>query len=174
MRSSLIGILLSISVSNTHGWGRELHYVIGDIAGNLLDGEYAEYIQDLFGYPKKGKQYIAEQLSNISANADSVYKSPYKKYRRYHYGHATVDFKAPEKYPNQCIVKGIALFSAMAGDIKKPKDERAFAIEMLVHLMGDIHQPLHMGLWSDRGGNRITNIWQSYDQYIPKKKKTNT
>jgi len=170
MRFMIIVLLINF-VSYTYGWGREVHYIIADIAGSFLPDRHARYIQDLFGYTKKGNEYISEQLASISANADDVYKYPYKKYRRYHYGHATMDFKVPEKYPNQCIVTGIALFSAMAGDIVKTNEERAFAIEMLVHLMGDIHQPLHMGLRSDLGGNRIPNVWQSYDQYIPMKKK---
>lgn len=33
--------------------------------------------------------------------------------------------------------------------------DEAFALKMLVHLVGDIHQPLHVGRGDDRGGNDI-------------------
>ena len=34
------------------------------------------------------------------------------------------------------------------------KDE-AFALKCLIHLVGDIHQPLHVGKEGDRGGNKV-------------------
>lgn len=35
------------------------------------------------------------------------------------------------------------------------KAEEAIALRMFVHLMGDLHQPMHMGHATDLGGNRI-------------------
>jgi hypothetical protein len=159
-----------------YGWGQEVHYIIGYIAGNLLPKWHARYIEDLFEYRTKGQLPIAELLASISADPDKK-EYPYKEYEYYHYGHATPTFKTPWNYntmcghpknPDKCVVRGIAIFSAMAGDINKTNPERAFAIEMLVHLMGDIHQPLHMGLWEDLGGLRIEDVWESYDPYISK------
>ena len=36
---------------------------------------------------------------------------------------------------------------------QSPADERAKALGMLFHWVGDIHQPLHTTTWNDRGGN---------------------
>jgi hypothetical protein len=38
------------------------------------------------------------------------------------------------------------------------------ALALLVHLVGDIHQPLHVGRGPDRGGNTITVEW--FDEYV--------
>jgi hypothetical protein len=37
-----------------------------------------------------------------------------------------------------------------------PLRERIFALAFVVHLMGDLHQPLHAGDRADLGGNRVT------------------
>lgn len=44
------------------------------------------------------------------------------------------------------------------------KDE-AFALKCLVHLVGDIHQPLHVGKEGDRGGNSVDVefYWEKYN-----------
>lgn len=36
------------------------------------------------------------------------------------------------------------------------KAQEALALKMLVHLMGDLHQPMHMGRKTDLGGNRVS------------------
>ena len=36
---------------------------------------------------------------------------------------------------------------------RAPDVERLVALKYVVHLVGDIHQPLHVGLASDKGGN---------------------
>jgi len=38
-------------------------------------------------------------------------------------------------------------------DSTRPVEERRKALRLLVHLVGDLHQPLHVGDNSDRGGN---------------------
>lgn len=52
---------------------------------------------------------------------------------------------------DKCVVQAIHTFSKVltAG---KEKD-KLLALRMLIHIIGDIHQPLHAGLREDRGGN---------------------
>jgi hypothetical protein len=40
-------------------------------------------------------------------------------------------------------------------DAKQPVQSRLEAIKFLIHLVGDIHQPLHVGRKADKGGNEI-------------------
>lgn len=50
-----------------------------------------------------------------------------------------------------CVVEAIKRFKKIArsgSDI-----ERTLSLRMLIHLIADIHQPLHAGLYEDRGGN---------------------
>ncbi|MBT3585563.1 MAG: S1/P1 nuclease, partial [Halobacteriovoraceae bacterium] len=57
------------------------------------------------------------------------------------------------------------LVTALEQNIEKLKDhatpnaEKAFAIKFIVHLMGDLHQPMHVGNGLDRGGNNCKVIF---------------
>ncbi len=44
-------------------------------------------------------------------------------------------------------------FSATVKDESASRDERALALRFIVHIIGDLHQPLHVGNGEDRGGN---------------------
>lgn len=52
-----------------------------------------------------------------------------------------------------CIVDKIGQFIAELRDPVMPAAERRLALQFLLHLMGDVHQPLHVADDRDRGGN---------------------
>lgn len=52
---------------------------------------------------------------------------------------------------DKCIVEAIKTFSRVAKT--GSRKEQRLALRMIIHLIGDIHQPLHAGLKEDRGGN---------------------
>src|SRR5262249_55712110 len=53
-------------------------------------------------------------------------------------------------------------FRAILKDPKRSVEDRRFALRFLVHLVGDLHQPLHVGDNHDRGGNDTQVRW--FDQ----------
>lgn len=58
-----------------------------------------------------------------------------------------------------CIVDKIAQFVAELQDPATPVDERRLALKYLLHLVGDLHQPLHAADNLDRGGNAVDVVW---------------
>ena len=48
-------------------------------------------------------------------------------------------------------------------DSNTTNEDKAFYLKFLVHLIGDIHQPLHVGRAEDRGGNDIRVKWFGKD-----------
>ncbi len=44
-------------------------------------------------------------------------------------------------------------------DTSSDKESKAFHLKLLVHFVGDLHQPLHLGQEIDRGANRIYVKW---------------
>lgn len=63
------------------------------------------------------------------------------------------DIKA--ECPNgQCVTTQIPRMARMLKDQKLPVRERVQALAFLVHLVGDMHQPLHIADTGDAGGNR--------------------
>lgn len=52
-----------------------------------------------------------------------------------------------------CVVAAIGRQASVLRDHRRPAAERAKALKFLVHLVADVHQPLHSGFAEDRGGN---------------------
>jgi hypothetical protein len=57
-----------------------------------------------------------------------------------------------------CIVDKINQFTAELKNSKLDFEERLFALKFLLHLVGDLHQPLHTADNNDRGGNEV-KVW---------------
>ena len=53
-----------------------------------------------------------------------------------------------------CVVSKLAEFRAILKDRSKPRAERQKALRFVVHLVGDLHQPMHVGDNYDRGETR--------------------
>ncbi len=57
------------------------------------------------------------------------------------------------------MVEAIQRFERVLRNRGSGRKERVDALRFLVHFVGDIHQPLHAGYASDRGGNDIRVRW---------------
>ena len=76
----------------------------------------------------------------------------------WHYQNISVcgDFDITANCPDgNCVTAQIARQQAILADRARPASERAGALAFLVHFVGDMHQPLHVGDKSDRGGNDV-------------------
>jgi hypothetical protein len=72
---------------------------------------------------------------------------------------------------NQCIIPVIDSFERVLADTAASRNDRAEALRFLLHLIGDLHQPLHVADNGDKGGNdtqvrlaeRGTNLHKAWD-----------
>lgn len=62
-----------------------------------------------------------------------------------------------------CIVGAIHRFRRELGDATASDSARAEALRFLMHFLGDMHQPLHVGDRGDRGGNDFKVRWRKKD-----------
>jgi hypothetical protein len=53
------------------------------------------------------------------------------------------------------VLEALARFEKTLANPVRPRAERADALRFVVHLAVDVHQPLHVGRASDRGGNEV-------------------
>jgi nuclease S1 len=60
-----------------------------------------------------------------------------------------------------CAVRALETQSLRLGNRRLAKVERLEALKWVVHLIGDLHQPLHTGYAFDRGGNDFQINWLS-------------
>lgn len=74
-----------------------------------------------------------------------------------------------------CITAQIERNLRLLAHREVPARERLFALAFVVHLLGDLHQPLHVGEHDDQGGNRVvaaygairrTNLHAIWDGYL--------
>lgn len=71
----------------------------------------------------------------------------------------------------RCIIAACDSFARVVADPTRPRAERTEALRFLAHLIGDLHQPLHVADNADKGGNELqvrvggdgSNLHQAWD-----------
>ena len=138
---------------NNDDWGANGHRVVAQIAEENLSSVARELINKLL----KGKSLVS-----VSTFADDIKSDPkYRKYNSWHYVNIDSDKNYGELAPNKNgdIIKAIKKCIFILKDKNQSIIEKEFYLKLLVHFIGDIHQPLHVGRLEDRGGNDIKVKW---------------
>ncbi|SFC00041.1 S1/P1 nuclease [Pseudoalteromonas denitrificans] len=178
----IIGICatLTLGLSNyAAAWSQNGHRIVAKIAENHLTDTTKNVIAPLL----KG-----EKLAQVSTWPDEMRSNPsefwQKKSSKWHYVNISKasDFK-PASYNISAtdgkITDAYALILKATAILKSPStslDDKSFYLKFLVHVVGDIHQPMHVGHSEDRGGNRIkvkffgeeTNLHTLWDKLLVK------
>ena len=150
MKKSLL-MLCSVLVSaQAFGWGATGHRVAARIAENYLTPEARIAVEEILG---------SETLAEASTWPDFMRADPAEFWQKtanpWHYvtvppGKTYQDVGAPEQGD---AVSALADFSQTVRDRQASAEERARALRFIIHIVGDLHQPLHVGNGEDRGGN---------------------
>jgi len=130
-------------------FGPNAHRIIAHIAEGRLKPEVQRRIQSDFSI---------NSLAGVADWADTIRKQrgqgPWH-YANVREGESTY-VKDRDCPAGECVVEKIRSFRSVLEDENEPPAKRREALMYLVHLIGDVHQPLHLGNQSDRGGNRIS------------------
>jgi S1/P1 Nuclease len=140
-------------------WGPQGHRTIGAIADRLLTPEaHAAVLQiladdrDKFGNPS-GRT----TLEAVSDWSDEVRGTPAER-PAWHYDDVPIcgtEDKARYCPDGQCSSEQLRRLIGVLGDARTPARERDEALKWVVHLVGDVHQPLHAADNGDHGGNLV-------------------
>jgi hypothetical protein len=134
-------------------WGKTGHRVVSKLAQQYLTTKAQKEIDILLD---------GASLVSISTYGDEIKSNPkYKALRPWHYINLPLDesYANAKKNPKGDVVMAIKKCIAKVKDQNEPKNERAFYFKLLVHFIGDLHQPMHVGRKEDRGGNSIRLQW---------------
>lgn len=153
MRRLVTCLLVVAFVCQSYGWGATGHRVTGMIASNHLNKKAKKKIEQLLGQ---------ESLAMASTWMDDIRSdSTYDYASDFHW--VTVEtgqsYDQSKKNPNGDVIMTI---ERLIAELKSGKLDRVTEIQnlkFLVHLVGDIHQPLHVGCCDDAGGNRAVVKW---------------
>ncbi len=150
----LTGLLISsITFATNPVWGPTGHRTTGKIAENHLTKRAKKKIDKLL----KG-----EGLAFVSTYGDEIKSDrKYSKFYTWHYVNMPLDsqYEDAEKNPKGDLVTGINTCISILKNKNSSDKDKAFYLRMLVHLIGDLHQPMHIGRKEDKGGNTIQVQW---------------
>ena len=141
--------LLLLSLSNTmlFAWGKKGHSMIAQIAISKLDA--------------KTKQNVLSYLNGMSIEDASVWMdemrndSKFDYMKPYHYVNIRKGFPIKEVEGDNIINALNQTLSELDNMKSLSNDDVKFRLLMLFHLVGDLHQPLHVGYGEDKGGNTV-------------------
>ena len=129
-------------------WGKTGHRVVGQIAQDNLTPSALQAVTEILN---------GETLATASTWSDEIKSdSSYDEYKKWHYVNLPLDKKYCEvEHQSENIVTAINKCIKVLKDSTSTKEDKTFHLKFLVHLVGDIHQPLHVGRYEDLGGNKI-------------------
>lgn len=158
-------LILSFSLSQpAFAWGQLGHYVIGYMAEKQLKKSTSKKVNEILGLMSLGRS--GTWMDEIKS--DKAYDYLYS----WHYltsEHGEFNAAIQENGGNAYEAINRLKAELKAGDLSA--EEESQKLKMLIHIVQDIHQPLHVGTGKDRGGNdekveyfgRSTNLHSVWD-----------
>lgn len=155
----VITLLVLMQSASVYAWGPMGHDVVAAIAEQHLTKKAKKNIDKLLG--GKSIVYYASWMDNIQNSP--YWKDGYNKTKTWHY--ANVDegltYQTMQKNKDGDVVSGLEF---LTGELTTRYDEltdsmRVDYLKMIVHMVGDLHCPMHAGRLSDRGGNKTKVKW---------------
>ncbi len=174
----LLFMVLASACAPVLAWGARGHRIIAALTEQQLAVKAKAEISALLG---------SEDLLAAATWADDMRGSPdnpafWSDYASaWHFVNLAPggDYEQSPKNKHGDAVAALAVFSAILRDQPLPKGPvhtglqryfgkidlhdakvKRFALKFLIHVVADLHQPLHSGYASDRGGNDIKLQWQ--------------
>ena len=137
-----------MSALTAYPWGQRGHGTVAYIAECHLSPEAKAAAEELLD--GRSIVYYANWLDNASNTPEYSFS------KTWHYKNIDEDetFETAKINEKGDIVTALEKQIAVLRDTTLSKEERSLALKMTVHLLGDIHQPMHLGHASDLGGNR--------------------
>jgi len=141
-----------------HAWDAAGHMLVGEIAWRTCTPKARQAVRELVStIDSQYNHGIPYNFVTVCCWMDDARSMPREQYlwSKWHYvdGDKTADgkdFKIPEP-PH--VIWAIGEELRILKDPATSKEDRAKAVGMLMHWVGDIHQPLHATTWDDKGGN---------------------
>lgn len=158
-RISLL-LIFAVVFTNAYCWGPTGHRATGLIAEKYLN--------------KKAKREIERILNGQSLAMASTWMDEIRSDSTYDYASdwhwVTIPdgmtYEQSEKNKNGDVIQTIEKLIRELKSRKLTPKQEAENIKMLIHLVGDIHQPLHVGRGNDRGGNNVRIMWFRVDSNL--------
>ncbi len=155
----LMSFVLQIYALPTFFWGANGHRIVGEIANSYLSCKAKKGIASILG--NESVAISSNWADFIKSDTTMNYLSPWH-YINLKSELTYTDFQATLR--NDTIVDAFTRLNFLITELRKkqlPLDKQQMYLRLLIHIVGDIHQPMHVGHAEDQGGNKIKVFWFS-------------
>ncbi|HEU4619033.1 MAG TPA: S1/P1 nuclease [Gammaproteobacteria bacterium] len=145
---ALLGCAAALAPPGAGAYGPQGHRVAGALAEPLLCRSAAARVAEISG---------GRSLAELGVWADTIRDEPrWRNTGPWHYMNIA-DGRALSSYRHPPEGDVLLAIERSAADLTQASSraERLDALRFLIHFIVDVHQPLHVGRASDRGGNTI-------------------
>lgn len=158
MKKAFSAITAALVIANAQAlaWGSNGHRITGAIAEQNLSGVARANVRLLLS---------SEDLAEASTWPDEMKSDPSVYWQKeagpWHY--ITVkdgnSYKPADAPAEGDAITALQAFTKTLKNPDAPATDRRRALRFIVHIIGDLHQPLHAGGGTDRGGNDFKVTW---------------
>jgi hypothetical protein len=141
------------STTDDFRWGQSGHRATGYIAEDLLTETAAKEVDRVLGGNSLAE--VSTWMDEVRSDPDFNYMSPWH-YCTIPEGMTYEEAGTPEEGDAVWAIQKM-IDELKAGGLSAKQE--AINLKVLVHLIGDLHQPLHAGNGTDRGGNDVRVQW---------------
>lgn len=149
------GLAAGLVAPHARAWGDEGHRVVGELAWRYLTPAARAAVSEALTDP--GYESLAEAATWPDTFARRFHEyDPMKPFHYVDVPATALRYVQARDCANGCIVTALSQFIALL-ESREPAlslSERRRAIYWTAHLMGDIHQPLHVAHPDGQGGNK--------------------
>jgi len=159
LQAFVLAVFIMVMPQLSQAWGAKGHRAIGRIAEKHLNKKTLQEVRYLLG---------DQSVAMVGTWADEVLgMEKYKNTQPWHYINLPKGLTQSEVHEllkqgrhEQTAYSGLLDMIEVLKDRSKPYEERSDALKFIIHIVGDMHQPMHTGRLEDRGGNDIPVVWR--------------
>lgn len=157
MKKLIFAAILFYIPVQTMAWGQLGHRVVAQIADSYLTPKARIEVEKILGN---------ESMAMAANWGDFIKSDPsYKYLSSWHYVDLQqgATFEQSSLYlKTDTVANAYNKLNFMIRELKNkalPQDKKLLYLRMIIHIVGDIHQPFHAGRADDQGGNKIQLMW---------------
>lgn len=161
LHRSLVLVMAFFITVQVYGWGKTGHRAVGYIATKHLTKKAQKQILEILD--GRSIAYVSNWMDEIKSDPQYKYTHPW------HY--CTIPDgmtyeQAGTPVEGDVIVTIERLIKELETKHFSVEADEATALKFLIHLIADVHQPLHVGNGKDLGGNEVRVKWFYYNSNL--------
>ena len=156
IRVSII-FLMFLTPFTAGAWSMIGHRIVGQIAENHLTGKAKKAVLNILGTESLAMASNWGDFIKSDSNFDSLYNWHFVNLPAGLNKEGVFSYLETEKEPN-VYNKSLEMIRILKNK-QSSADQKRFALRMLVHMVGDLNQPMHTARKEDLGGNKVYVTW---------------